>query len=91
MINFRQTFSPTQNEIQKALNFVESVRRKNNQFLVDQGFKEDEINLLYDLEGHETMHLRTFESYESRVYLLKNGIATVEQVKRDIQAWRDRG
>lgn len=90
LTNFRKTFFPRQNEMQKAINFVEQVQRAQIKFLNEQGLNEEDIDLLYDLEEHETKHLRSFESYVSRVSLLKDRIIKIDEVKRDLQIWRDR-
>ncbi|WP_145047885.1 hypothetical protein [Paenibacillus xylanexedens] len=90
LTNFRKTFSPTDEEKERSRRFLESMQAESDAFLMEQGLTKEEINLLEELEGHEVNQIPRFVSYENRQYQLKAGMITVEQVKKDIQAWRDR-
>lgn len=87
----RRAFFPTPEELKKQNGFLENRMQERREFLAGQGFSEEEQNLLQNLEVKETEQLRSFQSYESRYSLLRSGIITVDQIRRDLENYTGEG
>ncbi|WP_411736077.1 hypothetical protein [Paenibacillus sp. M2] len=89
LTDFRRSFKPTQEEIERSRRYVESVNAEITSHLIEKGLTEEEITLLEELEGKETQNLRSFQSYSNRHSLLKSGLITVELIKNDIRKYKE--
>lgn len=85
--DFRKAFAPTPEEIQRAQDFIARIEREETEYLRSLGFNDTDIEIIRAIESEETRHLCGFQSYSSRIELLKSGIITVDDVRNDIK-WR---
>ncbi|MCG7383338.1 hypothetical protein [Paenibacillus sp. ACRRY] len=83
--DFRRAFAPTPEEIQRAEEYLAKVERKDNEYLRSFGFNDTDIEIIRAIESEETQHLCGFQSYSSRIELLRSGIITVDDVRNDIK------
>ncbi|WP_339306816.1 hypothetical protein [Paenibacillus sp. FSL R5-0519] len=85
LADFRKAFAPTPEEIKRAEDLIARIEREESDYFRSLGFSDTDIEIIRAIEAEETRHLCGFQSYSSRIDLIKSGIVTVDDVRNDIK------